>query len=293
MAWAQKQNCTNVDGSSATDGDLDIAYALLLADAQWGSSSNNKDGIDYRSAALHMIDAIRQQELNRQTYAVLLGNSVEYDSKDYFDSRTSDFMPDHFRAFKNVTKDSAWDHALDNNYRLFKFLQDTYSPEAGLVPDFLQKIHIGTNTNTKNASISAIPAKPRYLETRYDGVYYYNACRVPWRIASDFLLHGDPRAAAFLGRINHWLRATTKGNPDNISAGYTLSGEDLPKHYFEALSFITPFTVSAMTGKQNQPWLNACYDYLVRFKLQDFDYYDNSIKMIGLIILSGNYWSPE
>ena len=36
MAWAQNQSCQNVSGpDSATDGDLDIAYALLLADRQW------------------------------------------------------------------------------------------------------------------------------------------------------------------------------------------------------------------------------------------------------------------
>ena len=51
-------------------------------------------------------------------------------------------------------------------------------------------------------------------------------------------------------------------------------------------------TTSAMTDQKNQQWLNAVWDYLVHFKLKDYDYYDNSIKMINLIILSGNYWSP-
>ena len=52
-------------------------------------------------------------------------------------------------------------------------------------------------------------------------------------------------------------------------------------------------TVSAMAGgAENQEWLNKLWDYITRFKLRDFDYYDNSIKMINLIILSGNYWAP-
>ena len=43
MAWAQNEHCQDIEGrDSATDGDLDIAYALLLADRQWGSTS----GID-------------------------------------------------------------------------------------------------------------------------------------------------------------------------------------------------------------------------------------------------------
>src|SRR5262249_36018483 len=36
MAWAQDEQCANTGGAdSATDADLDIAYALLLADRQW------------------------------------------------------------------------------------------------------------------------------------------------------------------------------------------------------------------------------------------------------------------
>jgi hypothetical protein len=29
------------------------------------------------------------------------------------------------------------------------------------------------------------------------------------------------------------------------------------------------------------------------FKLKDFDYYDNSIKMLCMLIISGNYWIPQ
>jgi hypothetical protein len=115
---------------------------------------------------------------------------------------------------------------------------------------------------------------------------------VPWRIATDYLLHGDKRADTILKKINSWIRATTEDNPDNISAGYSLSGNDLKSRNFEALCFIAPFTVAAMASAENQPWLNKCWDYLVHFPLRDFDYYDNSIKMINMIILSGNYWAP-
>jgi len=43
----------------------------------------------------------------------------------------------------------------------------------------------------------------------------------------------------------------------------------------------------------NRQWLNKLWDYIVGFKMKDFDYYDNTIKMIDLIILSGNYWAPD
>ncbi|MBK7196651.1 MAG: hypothetical protein IPH80_29580 [Myxococcales bacterium] len=55
MAWAQDAACHTAPGATtATDADLDIAYALLLADRQWGSAG----AIDYRGAALRMLAAI-------------------------------------------------------------------------------------------------------------------------------------------------------------------------------------------------------------------------------------------
>jgi hypothetical protein len=313
MAWTQTKDGNSLDGSAATDGDMDIAYSLLLADAQWGRHSN----IPYRQEAFAMIDAIRHQEINPQTYIVMADNTSRPRSRDYFDMRSSDYMPDHLRAFRDATGDPFWDTVINNNYRVFRYLQNTYSPEVGLVPDFIRNIHFSPEHLTAASSqaatldpalvpgtgpllerdsddihIFAQPVKPDYLESRYDGVYNFNACRVPWHLGADYLVSGDPRAAAFLTRINKWIQTTTNGNPDNISAGYNLAGEDLPHRYFEALCFICPFAIAAMSGPDNQEWLNKLWDYIQHFKLKDFDYYDNTIKMLDMIIMSGNYWTP-
>jgi endo-1,4-beta-D-glucanase Y len=300
MAWAQKKNCRDVDGSSATDGDMDIAWSLLLAHEQWGETGK----VHYLDEARAMITAIRKQEINQKTLSVLLSNSVEYDSKDYSDMRSSDFMPSHFRAFAGASGDRSWERVADNNYRLFRYMQERYSPAAGLLPDFIRHVTVGGGGAKAQASggtlaqadgkgdINAMPAKPHYLESRYDGVYNYNACRVPWRIAMDRILYGDPRSAEIVEKINRWIRSTTQNNPDNISAGYNLAGEDLKNRYYEAMCFISSFAISAMVGKDNQVWLNKLWDYIIHFSPDGFDYYDNSIKMIHLIILSGNYWGP-
>ncbi|MDB5275650.1 MAG: beta-glucanase [Ferruginibacter sp.] len=278
MAWAQTNSFADADGSSASDGDLDIAYSLLLADAQWGS----KGSIPYLSEAKAMLGAIMQHEINPITFSVLLSNAIEPGSRDYFDMRSSDFMPAHFKAFKKVIDSEFWDKVIDKNYKLFSLLQKQYSPDAGLVPDFIQHIHSRPG-----------PARASYLESRHDGSYNYNACRVPWRIATDYIVNGDKRSKAFAAKINAWIRSTTEDNPDNISAGYTLQGDDMRKRNFEALSFISSFAVAAMVDAKNQAWLNKLWDYIVGFKLEQFDYYDNTIKLFNLIILSGNYWTPS
>jgi len=275
MAWAQNKNGKDVDNTSATDGDMDIAYSLLLADKQWGS----KGEIDYLQAAKQMIDAIMKFEINHKTWSVIMSDAIEDESKDYFDTRSSDFMPSHFKAFEKATGDERWNKVIDAGYTLFMTMQDKYSPDAGLVPDFI----VGINKKPR-------PAPANYLESKYDGYYNYNACRVPWRIGTDYLLSGDKRSKEMVSKINRWVRSTTNNNTYNLSAGYTLDGNDIKGRYFEALSFIAPFAVSAMVDQKNQAWLNHIWDYTMGFKMKDFDYYDNTIKLLNMIIISGNYW---
>jgi endo-1,4-beta-D-glucanase Y len=279
MAWIQDSSFRSRDRSTASDGDLDIAYALLLADKQWGS----RGGIDYFQEALHSIKAIRDQEINPRTYSVMLSNysvnSGEDQTLDRFDTRSSDFMPVNFKAFAKATGDPFWNQAVNRNYRLFKNLQEKWSPDAGLVPDFILHTERGGR-----------PSQPNYLENKNDGKYYYNACRVPWRLGLDYIVHGDPRAYTFLNKINSWIKTTTEGKPDNISAGYTLEGNDIRGQDFEALSFICPFGVSAMIDSRNQAWLNQIWDYSNHFDIHEMDYYDNTLKMMTMIIISGNYF---
>jgi len=278
MAWAQDTHDKDLDKTSATDGDMDIAYSLLLANTQWGSNGR----INYLKEAKAIIADIMAYEINHKTWSVILSNGIEAESRDYFDTRSSDFMPANFKAFRQATNDDRWDKVIDNEYKLFIAMQDKYSPDAGLVPDFI--VHI--NKIPK-------PAPPYYLESPNDGYYNYNACRVPWRIGLDYLLTGDKRSKTFVQKINSWIRETTSNNTYNLSAGYTLAGNDINGRYFEALSFISPFAVSAMVDQNNQQWLNKVWDYTMQFKLKDFDYYDNTIKMLNIIIISGNYWQPK
>lgn len=278
MAWAQYSNGKSSDATSATDGDMDIAYSLLIADKQWG----NNGEINYIKEGKAMINAIMQYEINHKTWSILLCDGIEAESRDYFDMRSSDFMPSHFKAFELATKDSRWYKVINTNYKLFNDLQEKYSPDAGLISDFI------VNINKK-----AKPAPANFLESLYDSYYNYNACRVPWRIAADYLLTGDKRSKVIADKINRWIRETTNNDTYNISAGYTLSGNDIKSRNFEALSFIVPFAVSAMVDNKNQTWLNKIWDYMTAFKMKDFDYYDNTIKLLDMIIISGNYWEPK
>eukprot|EP00039_Didymoeca_costata_P013843 m.216812 g.216812 ORF g.216812 m.216812 type:complete len:229 (-) comp15882_c0_seq6:197-883(-) len=71
MGWKQV-NCSNIKtAAAATDGDMDIAYALLLADVQWTSNGV----INYRSEASDIITGcIQKDQVTTDGKLVLLGD---------------------------------------------------------------------------------------------------------------------------------------------------------------------------------------------------------------------------
>lgn len=278
MAWKQVTGCVTPaeENGSATDGDMDIAYALLLADSQWGSAGT----INYRQEALNVIQAIMAQEINPNTWSILLGDWVEPTApKYYYGTRTSDFMLNHLRAYQVASGDARWDQVLTTTYNLINAVQTTYSPATGLLPDFIQ-----------NLNSTPQPAVSSYLEGPYDGDYYYNACRDPWRIGVEYLLSADPRAKAAANAINTWIRSETGDNPADIHAGYYLDGEDILGNQYTTMAFIAPLGVGAMVDASNQAWLNDLWDLVVSQALEG--YYEDTLKLLAMLVMSGNWWTP-
>ncbi len=279
MDW-QQVTCNDApssDDDAASDGDIDIAFALLLANAQWG----NNGEIDYLAEAQSVISAIMQDEINPNTWTVKLGDWCNASDPNYFyGTRPSDFIIDHFRLFSCVSNDPNWDNVVDICYTLLEDIQTNYSSTTGLIPDFI----INVNTN-------ASPAGTNYLESTYDGSYYYNACRVPWRIGTDYLINGDSRAKTIVNTINSWLITATTADVNNISNGYELNGTAI--YTWNDATFLGPFTVGAMADISNQTWLNSLYDELLTNSVASGDYYSNTIKLLSMITISGNYWVPS
>ena len=217
MAWKQITNCVDSDGpDSATDGDVDIAFGLLLAHAQWGSAGS----INYLQEAKLIINDIMgankiEGDINQQYHSVKLGDWVK--SGSYMKAtRTSDFVMDHFRVFGYASQDTAWNMVVNQCYNLIDSMQTNYSPNTGLLPDFI------VNIDTLPA-----PAPPNFLEETTDGDYSYNACRDPWRITSDYLINGDIRARNSALKIASWLRTSANGSINDVYAGYHLNGVKL------------------------------------------------------------------
>ncbi len=274
MAW--KVPVEKGKDDSAFDGDADMAYALILADAQWGSAGKT----NYRAAATELIAAIKRSTIGQSSNLPLLGDWVASNAEGYDETsgRTSDFMPAHFHAFARFTHDPIWQQIASKTQAVVEDIQLRHSPETGLLPDFI------TNLDT-----APEPAAPDFLEDETDGQFSNNAARAPLRFGIDALINGDRRSAAIVRKMSLWVEMATKGNAEDIRAGYQLDGTPLEKSSYFTTLFAGPFGVAAMTSPRQQAWLNAIYDAC---RMKHADYFEDSINMISLLIMSGNYWDP-
>ncbi len=275
MAWRIPE--TSGEADSAFDGDADMAYALLLADAQWGSTGN----INYAADAQTLIAAIRESTIGADSRLPLLGDWVPTSDPPYnqYTPRSSDFMPAHFRAFGNFTGDATWHAVISATQTAISHMQDTYSPATGLLPDFMVPQSATDHTLQ--------PAPANFLEGPHDGEYHYNAGRDPWRIGTDAVLNGDPVSRAQAQKMANWIVSATSGNAANIKAGYHLDGT-FYGDYFTTF-FAAPFGVALMTTPAHQQFLNDVYDSV--FDTYE-DYYEDSVTLLSMLVMTGNYWQP-
>jgi hypothetical protein len=140
MAWNQIKGCGNAGGEirgalSATDGDLDIAYALLLAEARWGRGG----AFDYRAEADAVLAAILRREVDPESLHLMIGDwaATDGDEEIRATTRSSDFMLSHLRAFADATGDATWQAVRDRTYGIIDTVRRRSSPETGLMPDFI------------------------------------------------------------------------------------------------------------------------------------------------------------
>lgn len=268
--WLKTQD---VPDYSAFDGDADIAYALLLADKQWSSSG----AINYKASAITVLAGVLQSTTGPASYLPTLGNWVKANDVKYnqFTPRPSDFMISHFRTFRTITGNTAWDRVTLSSQAIINAIQSTYSPTTGLLPDFIVAPH---------------PAPPNFLEGPNDGAYSYNSGRVPWRIGLDVLLNNNAVSRAQVKKISTWISTKTGGYPAAIKAGYMLNGTPVPNSDYFSPFFVTPFGVAAMCDPLQQTWLNAIYNSVYIYNKHG--YYEDTITLLGMLAMTGNYWNP-
>jgi len=261
------------DGNdTAFDGDADIAFGLLLADAQWGSRGR----VNYKAEAMTMISGIIESTIGPESHLPMLGDWVNYGEPQFnqYTPRSSDFMLVNFRAFSRAMVDPVWDDVVLQSQNVMTQIQTIYSPKTGLLPDFIN---------------NGQPAPPNFHEDVTDGAYNYNAGRDPWRVGLDALLYDDQTSREIVLKISHWIQLEAQDDPYNIHAGYELNGTPLPDSDYFTTFFVAPMGVAAMNDPSQQEWLNNIYDSVYDTHI---DYYEDSVNLLCLLVMSGNFWPP-
>jgi endo-1,4-beta-D-glucanase Y len=285
MAWGIDKGCKPVVGNdSASDGDLDMGYALLLADKIWGSSGTN----NYGELAKAVLTAVKSGDMNPSTKLPKLGDWVDSAAPEYFYTRPSDFMLDHYRAFAKTTGDQFWTGTVGAIYGLVDYMQANYSPMTGLIPDFI----MNTNSMMPKQIPMAITNNPNGLAEDLHADYDYNSCRVPWRLGTDYVVTGDPAVKARIAKINSFIMKQTGGDPSKIIDGYSLAG--MPWTGMGAGEngcFTASFGTGAIVDAGNQAWVDGIWERIRMSGLEN-DEYTASVKLLNMIVMSGNWWAP-
>jgi endoglucanase len=275
MAWCQgtgQSGSCGTSSTSATDGDEDMAYALLMASKQWSGGS-------YASDATALIGNIFAHEVNGTT--LVAGDSFGSNGLNELDP--SYFAPSYYRAFASVDSGHNWMGVLNQCYTILAAASGSY----GLVPNWVTSAGVGTG--------AVDSAK---------GIYFgYDACRTPFRIGMDYCLNGESRAQTYAQLISAFYSSkSTSTSLSGIIDGYTTTGGTPPPAtymtYAAGMAFLGPAGVGAMAAGDSAATLrDLSYLTVKAFSTSNamntsgaFTYYNASWGVLSLMAMSGNFW---
>jgi MYXO-CTERM domain-containing protein len=247
---------TNDGGNgSATDGDADIGFGLLVAAVQWGGT--------YLQTAKTYLATLKRVEF---TTCSPTGRNVpsagDWDTGGgCTHSNTSYWMPGYYRVFQQVTGDAYWGKAADDVVALYNIAAD---PMTGIMVNEVNQNGVGGAGQT----------------------YDYNSCRIPWRAALDYLWFGTPGAQQAMTKLTNWANTVGIGK---IVDGYNANGT--PTGQYTGLNaWVGGFTAGAMVNSQNL--VNTFATNFVAIQDDNGSYYGSSLRTLYLLELSGNQWIP-
>ncbi|HEY5375234.1 MAG TPA: glycosyl hydrolase family 8 [Polyangiaceae bacterium] len=255
---------------AASDADEDMAFALLMADRQWGG--NGTLGDSYLNVAKAQIQRIWDHEIYQ---GKLLKPGDAWDLPDPWTlANISYFAPSYYRAFMVVSGNMGWNDVIKTSYdTLENSLNDANKNVSnGLVPAWSTSQGVPTDAAFKGAPTN----------------YQYDSCRTPFRIGIDYCLNGEPRAKAYAAKTSQFFGGIGAAS---IVDGYNLDGSPQAQHASgQSAAFLGPATVSAMTTGSDSPLLGQGYTAVAtRGLLVGGEYYDGSWTMLSLLMLSGNF----
>ena len=263
-----------IDGSSATDADLDIATSLILMSRRTGNQ-------EYLNDALTFINAIWDTEVNPSTLLLYSGNTSMWTGANPT-YNLSYFAPAALRLFAEVDGAHDWNGVINNMYAYMKQVQ---ANGTGVFPDWSDAAGVAANPPNQSAGTS---------EEDYTW-YTFNkeSVRIPWRIAWDYYWNKSQDAADVLNKLNAFIVEKSGGDPNSAALGTSYSwntslGPDKPANAV-AVQWLGAWCLTGIAG--NSGWLQACTDAFNAQPMQTSgsSYFPNILQMMFSQLLNGKY----
>jgi endo-1,4-beta-D-glucanase Y len=252
---------------AASDADEDMAWALLMAERQWGGSGSLGD--TYANIARDQINLIWLHEIHE---GKLLKPGDQWG--DWDTVNISYFAPSYYRVFATATGNAGWNDVVQTVYDTLANSLNAANGNTtnGLVPAWC------TSNGVPNPNVFA--GAPTH--------YQYDSCRTPFRIGLDWCLNGDLRASAYVMKTSQFFSFRTAAG---IVDGYNLDGSPRPAHASgQSAAFVGPVAVGAMADGAHASLMNEGYSRVATLNLLvGGEYYDESWTALSLLMMSGNF----
>ena len=265
----------NIDNSSATDADLDIATALILM--------YYRTGMDiYRTDALKIVNAIWNYEINKSNLLIYSGDTDMWTGADPTYNLCY-FSPVALRLFALIDPSHNWLGVLDAMYTYMALVQEL---GTGVFPDW-----------SNGAGVAVEPPNNSAEKTYY--TFNKEAVRIPWRLAWDYYWYNEPRALAILQKLNNFIVAKSGGDPSSSALGTNYSWDPTKSDITAGASSVVPahwLAAWCATGLgTNAEWLNSCTN-LVNATLptnSNTSYYTDILLGMYSALLNGKFIKPS
>ncbi len=271
MHWEIDPNGSVIGQGAASDGDEDMAWALIMADTKWGGQGSLDK--PYIEIARDLINAMWDHEVDHSR-ADMLKAGDQWGDRDV--TNPSYFAPAYYRLFGKVTgKEEEWNRVIATSYDVIERSLNAQNgnQDNGLVPAWC---------DSNGTPVEAYGGAPLHFQQ--------DSTRTPFRVGQDYCYYGEPRAKAYMEKISSFY---TNIGVANISDGYELDGTPRPERGQDgqqAASFVGPAGVGAMFTADNQAFIDEAYAAVATLELSAGTiYYQKSWTALSLLMFSGKF----
>lgn len=278
--------------SGAADAEVDAAMALIIADRQWPDAT---DPYDYRAEAEELINNIMDWVIDHQTadgrYELSNGDGwLGYDpsncgsnfarQEDDYCRNPSYQAPGYFECYVGYLQsnqdwqgnDDPWSEAINAGRDLWI---NNAHPTTGLASNW------SNPGGSLEGSCSASGTPPN--------AFGYDAIRAPWRQGVDVMWNGGtPQLMNVIeNQAGFW-------QSNDIHDAYNWDGTNNPENGGAANNSVFYGMIAAQStalGEEYQSYIDNMYA-LNRDVTQETNYFNRTLRAMGLFVQTGNFWSP-